>query len=263
MTQIDRLLGIMKRLRDPENGCPWDKEQTFATIAPYTLEETYEVLDAIQRKILTTCAVSWAICCSRWCSMRKWRRKRNALTLTISALPSATSWSVAIPIFSLMLPQETAAKSWRAGSRSKARSERKKAQHSALDDIPHSLPALMRAHKIQRRCSAVGFDWTSLGPVLDKVHEEIDEVMHEAQQAVVDEAKLEEEVGDLLFATVNLSRHLGVKAEVALQKANLKFERRFREVERIVAARGLEMTGIDLDTMEEVWQEVKRQETDL
>ena len=138
-----------------------------------------------------------------------------------------------------------------------------KAQHSALDDIPHSLPALMRAHKIQRRCSAVGFDWTSLGPVLDKVHEEIDEVMHEAQQAVVDEAKLEEEVGDLLFATVNLSRHLGVKAEVALQKANLKFERRFREVERIVAARGLEMTGVDLDTMEEVWQEVKRQETDL
>ena len=121
----------------------------------------------------------------------------------------------------------------------------------------------MRAHKIQKRCSAVGFDWDSLGPVLDKVHEEIDEVMHEAQQAVVDEAKLEEEMGDLLFATVNLSRHLGVKAETALQKANLKFERRFREVERIVASRGLEMTGIDLDAMEEVWQEVKRQESDL
>ena len=138
-----------------------------------------------------------------------------------------------------------------------------KSQHSALDDIPLSLPALMRAHKIQKRCSAVGFDWTSLGPVLDKVHEEIDEVMHEAQQAVVDEAKLEEEMGDLLFATVNLSRHLGVKAETALQKANLKFERRFREVERIVASRGLEMSGIDLDAMEEVWQEVKRQESDL
>ena len=138
-----------------------------------------------------------------------------------------------------------------------------KSQHSALDDIPLSLPALMRAHKIQKRCSAVGFDWTSLGPVLDKVHEEIDEVMHEAQQAVVDEAKLEEEMGDLLFATVNLSRHLGVKAETALQKANLKFERRFREVERIVASRGLEMSGIDLEAMEEVWQEVKRQESDL
>ncbi|MGL4718459.1 MAG: MazG family protein, partial [Kluyvera intermedia] len=123
--------------------------------------------------------------------------------------------------------------------------------------------ALMRAHKIQKRCSAVGFDWTTLGPVLDKVYEEIDEVMDEARQAVIDEAKLEEEVGDLLFATVNLSRHLGVKAETALQKANEKFERRFREVERIVAARGLEMTGVDLDVMEEVWQQVKRQESDL
>ncbi|EOB2256694.1 MazG nucleotide pyrophosphohydrolase domain-containing protein, partial [Escherichia coli] len=101
------------------------------------------------------------------------------------------------------------------------------------------------------------------GPVVDKVYEEIDEVMYEARQAVVDQAKLEEEMGDLLFATVNLARHLGTKAEIALQKANEKFERRFREVERIVAARGLEMTGVDLETMEEVWQQVKRQEIDL
>ncbi|MBZ5059443.1 nucleoside triphosphate pyrophosphohydrolase, partial [Salmonella enterica subsp. enterica serovar Typhimurium] len=138
-----------------------------------------------------------------------------------------------------------------------------KAQHSALDDIPRSFPALMRAQKIQKRCSNVGFDWTTLGPVVDKVYEEIDEVMFEARQAVVDQAKLEEEMGDLLFATVNMARHLGTKAELALQKANDKFERRFREVERIVAARGLEMTGVDLETMEEVWQEVKRQEIDL
>ncbi|MDU3363084.1 MAG: nucleoside triphosphate pyrophosphohydrolase [Klebsiella sp.] len=216
MTQIDRLLGIMKRLRDPENGCPWDKEQTFATIAPYTLEETYEVLDAIQRE-----------------DFDDLRGELGDLLFQV--------------VFYAQMAQEEG--------------------RFNFDDIcaaiSDKLPALMRAHKIQRRCSAVGFDWTSLGPVLDKVHEEIDEVMHEAQQAVVDEAKLEEEVGDLLFATVNLSRHLGVKAEVALQKANLKFERRFREVERIVAARGLEMTGIDLDTMEEVWQEIKRQETDL
>ena len=117
-----------------------------------------------------------------------------------------------------------------------------------------------RAQKIQKRCANVGFDWTTLGPVVDKVYEEIDEVMYEARQAVVDQAKLEEEMGDLLFATVNLARHLGTKAEIALQKANEKFERRFREVERIVAARGLEMTGVDLETMEEVWQQVKRQE---
>ncbi|WP_259461645.1 MazG family protein, partial [Enterobacter sp. R1(2018)] len=138
-----------------------------------------------------------------------------------------------------------------------------KEQHSALDDIPEALPALMRAQKIQKRCSSVGFDWHSLGPVLDKVHEEIDEVMHEAQQAVVDEAKLEEEVGDLLFATVNLARHLGTKAEIALQKANRKFERRFREVESIIAAQGLEMQRATLEQMENAWQQVKRQETDI
>ena len=115
----------------------------------------------------------------------------------------------------------------------------------------------MRAHKIQKRCHNVGFDWTTLGPVVAKVHEEIDEVMHEAQQSVVDSEKLEEEMGDLLFATVNLSRHLGSKAETALQKANDKFERRFREVEAIIAAQGLSMPGATLEQMEAAWQQVK------
>ena len=135
-----------------------------------------------------------------------------------------------------------------------------KAQHSALDDIPKALPALMRAHKIQKRCHNVGFDWTSIGPVLDKVHEEIDEVMHEAQQATIDPNKLEEEIGDLLFATVNLSRHLGSKAETALQKANDKFERRFRAVEAIIAAQGLAMPEATLEQMEAAWQQVKEGE---
>lgn len=235
--EMERLLGIMQRLRDPENGCPWDKEQTFATIAPYTLEETYEVLDAISREDFDDLRGELGDLLFGLSSTLKWRRKRGALISAISAPLSATSLSAATRIFSAMPPPVAAAKRWPAGEQIKSAERAEKSQHSALDDIPHSLPALMRAHKIQKRCSAVGFDWTSLGPVLDKVHEEIDEVMHEAQQAVVDEAKLEEEVGDLLFATVNLSRHLGVKAEVALQKANLKFERRFREVERIVAAR--------------------------
>ncbi|STM16740.1 nucleoside triphosphate pyrophosphohydrolase [Escherichia coli] len=121
----------------------------------------------------------------------------------------------------------------------------------------------MRAQKIQKRCANVGFDWTTLGPVVDKVYEEIDEVMYEARQAVIDQAKLEEEMGDLLFATVNLARHLGTKAEIALQKANEKFERRFSRSGAYCCRRGLEMTGVDLETMEEVWQQVKRQEIDL
>ena len=217
MTQIDRLLGIMKRLRDPENGCPWDKEQTFSTIAPYTLEETYEVLDAISREDFDDLRGELGDLLFRWCSTPRWRRKKGALTLMISAPLSATSERRHPHIFG----DATAGNSAEVLARweqIKSAERAEKSQHSALDDIPLSLPALMRAHKIQKRCSAVGFDWDSLGPVLDKVHEEIDEVMHEAQQAVVDEAKLEEEMGDLLFATVNLSRHLGVKAETALQK---------------------------------------------
>jgi len=144
--------------------------------------------------------------------------------------------------------------------KTKARERADKSLYSALDDIPAALPALMKAHKIQKRCASVGFDWTTLGPVLDKVYEEIDEVMFEARQAVVDEEKLGEEIGDLLFATVNLSRHLGHKAENALQAANRKFERRFRQVEQIIRDRGLTMENATLEQMEEAWQQIKKQE---
>ncbi|KNC11923.1 nucleoside triphosphate hydrolase [Klebsiella sp. RIT-PI-d] len=263
MTQIDRLLGIMQRLRDPETGCPWDKEQTFATIAPYTLEETYEVLDAISREDFDDLRgelgdLLFQVVFYAQMAQEEGRFDFNDICAAISDKLERRHPHI--------FAQATAGSSTDVLARWEQikRTERaQKAQHSALDDIPHSFPALMRAQKIQKRCSGVGFDWTSLGPVVDKVHEEIDEVMEEAHQAVVDQARVEEEMGDLLFATVNLSRHLGVKAEVALQKANLKFERRFREVERIITARGLEMTGVDLQTMEEVWQEVKRQEHDL
>ncbi len=263
MTQIDRLLGIMQRLRDPETGCPWDKEQTFATIAPYTLEETYEVLDAISREDFDDLRgelgdLLFQVVFYAQMAQEEGRFDFNDICAAISDKlerrhPHIFAQATAGSSNDVLTRWEQIKRTERA----------QKAQHSALDDIPHSFPALMRAQKIQKRCSGVGFDWTSLGPVVDKVHEEIDEVMEEAHQVVIDQARIEEEMGDLLFATVNLSRHLGVKAEVALQKANLKFERRFREVERIITARGLEMTGVDLQTMEEVWQEVKRQEHDL
>ncbi|EBW9056007.1 TPA_asm: nucleoside triphosphate pyrophosphohydrolase [Salmonella enterica subsp. enterica serovar Enteritidis] len=240
--QIDRLLTLMQRLRDPENGCPWDKEQTFASIAPYTLEETYEVLDAIARE-----------------DFDDLRGELGDLLFQV--------------VFYAQMAQEEGRFDF--NDICAAISDKLERRHPHVFgelSADNSEEALVRweqikteerAQKIQKRCSNVGFDWTTLGPVVDKVYEEIDEVMFEARQAVVDQAKLEEEMGDLLFATVNMARHLGTKAELALQKANDKFERRFREVERIVAARGLEMTGVDLETMEEVWQEVKRQEIDL
>lgn len=257
MSPLERLLALMKTLRDPQHGCPWDRVQTFDTIAPYTLEETYEVLDAIQRRDyadlrdelgdLLFQVVFYAQMGSEQglfsfdeiCDAisDKLERRHPHLFGGDSAAPSLARWEQA-----------------------KAQERAEKSLHSAMDDIPEALPALMRAHKIQKRCAAVGFDWTTLGPVVDKVHEEIDEVMHEAQQAVVDQEKLGEEIGDLLFATVNLSRHLGHKAENALQAANRKFARRFREVEAILRTQGMSTDEATLEQMEAAWQQVKRNE---
>lgn len=260
MTKIDRLLNIMQRLRDPQRGCAWDKQQTYASIAPHTLEETYEVLDAIAREDFADLQSELGDLLFQVVFYAQIAQEEKRFTFDDVCSAISDKLERRHPhIFGhkSAISQEAVRGQW---EKIKSAERAAKAQHSALDDIPSTLPALMCADKIQRRCAAVGFDWTTLRPVLDKVYEEIDEVMAETQQPVVDTAKLEEEVGDLLFATVNLARHLGVKAESALQKANRKFERRFRQVEQIVAAQGLEMSGVDLAAMEAVWQEVKRQE---
>ncbi|WP_337021954.1 nucleoside triphosphate pyrophosphohydrolase [Pantoea anthophila] len=257
MNAIERLLGIMKTLRDPEHGCPWDREQTFATIAPYTLEETYEVLDAIQREDFSDLRGELGDLLFQVVFYAQMASEADRFNFEDVCHAISDKLERRHPHIFGEATAETSMevlKNWEA-IKSAERAE--KAQHSALDDIPKALPALMRAHKIQKRCHNVGFDWTTLGPVVAKVHEEIDEVMHEAQQSVVDSEKLEEEIGDLLFATVNLSRHLGSKAETALQKANDKFERRFRAVEAIIAAQGLSMPGATLEQMEAAWQQVK------
>ncbi|MDY0969967.1 nucleoside triphosphate pyrophosphohydrolase [Siccibacter turicensis] len=263
MKQIDRLLGIMTRLRDPENGCPWDKEQTFSTIAPYTLEETYEVLDAIERQDFDDLRGELGDLLFQVVFYARMAQEEGRFDFDDICAAISDKLERRHPHIFGEAQAHTSSEVLARWEQIKSDERAEKAQHSALDDIPESLPALMRAHKIQKRCAAVGFDWTSIGPVLDKVHEEIDEVMHEAQQAVIDEAKLEEEIGDLLFATVNLSRHLGSKAETALQKANRKFERRFRQVESIIAAQGLVMSDATLEQMEDAWQQVKQQEHDI
>jgi len=262
MNQLDRLLGIMQRLRDPQTGCPWDKAQTFATIASYTLEETYEVLDAIAREDFEDLRGELGDLLFQVVFYARMAEEQGRFDFNDICRAISDKLERRHPhIFgdANFTDSEQVLANW---EKTKSAERAEKAQHSTLDDIPESLPALMRAYKIQKRCAAVGFDWTTLGPVVDKVHEELDEVMHEANQAVVDEAKLEEEIGDLLFATVNLSRHLGSKAEIALQKANRKFERRFREVEKIIAAQGLKLEDATLDQMEAAWCEVKSQESD-
>lgn len=258
---LDRLLAIMKTLRDPQQGCPWDREQTFETIAPYTLEETYEVLDAIQRGDYADLRDELGDLLFQVVFHAQMGSEQGLFTFNDVCDAISDKLERRHPhVFGKESDKRSGGPSAARWEGLKAQERAGKALHSAMDDIPEALPALMRAHKIQKRCAAVGFDWETLGPVVDKVHEEIDEVMHEAQQAVVDQEKLGEEIGDLLFATVNLSRHLGHKAENALQAANRKFARRFRAVEAIIQAQGLTTEQATLEQMEDAWQQVKRDE---
>ncbi|MCX2496947.1 nucleoside triphosphate pyrophosphohydrolase [Plesiomonas shigelloides] len=284
---LSRLLSIMQRLRDPQAGCPWDKQQTFASIAPYTLEETYEVIDAIAREDYTELkselgdllyqVVFYAqmaseqglfdfhdICAA--ISDKLERRHPHVFACQDhqdqdnQAQGNRESEAV-VPADALTteaIAPETVSERWET---IKQQERAAKAQTSVLDDIPKAQPALMRAYKMQKRCATVGFDWDTLGPVVEKVHEEIDEVLAEACQVTKNEVKLAEEIGDLLFATVNLSRHLGHRPELALQQACDKFERRFRQIEQAVAARGALMSETSLEEMEALWQEIKRRES--
>lgn len=283
---LSRLLSIMQRLRDPQTGCPWDKQQTFASIAPYTLEETYEVIDAIAREDYTELkselgdllyqVVFYAqmaseqglfdfhdICAA--ISDKLERRHPHVFACQDhqdqdnQAQENHDSEAVvsADALTTEVIAPETVSERWEA---IKQQERAAKAQTSVLDDIPKAQPALMRAYKMQKRCATVGFDWDTLGPVVEKVHEEIDEVLAEACQVAKNEVKLAEEIGDLLFATVNLSRHLGHRPELALQQACDKFERRFRQIEQAVAARGALMSETSLEEMEALWQEIKRRE---
>ncbi|EFE97890.1 nucleoside triphosphate pyrophosphohydrolase [Serratia odorifera] len=263
MTQpiaLQRLLTIMKTLRDPDSGCPWDRQQTFASIAPYTLEETYEVLDAIARRDYADLRDELGDLLFQVVFYAQMGQEQGLFDFNDLCNAISDKLERRHPhIFGDAVARDVGAVAAR-WEQLKAGERAEKALHSVLDDIPTALPALMKAHKIQKRCASVGFDWHTLGPVLDKVYEEIDEVMHEAQQAVVDPQKLEEEIGDLLFATVNLSRHLGHKAETALQAANRKFERRFRQVESLIAQQGLTTEEATLEQMEQAWQQVKKAE---
>ncbi|EON87709.1 nucleoside triphosphate pyrophosphohydrolase [Plesiomonas shigelloides] len=278
---LSRLLSIMQRLRDPQAGCPWDKQQTFASIAPYTLEETYEVIDAIAREDYTELkselgdllyqVVFYAqmaseqglfdfhdICAA--ISDKLERRHPHVFACQDHQAQENHYSETVVPEESLTteaIAPETVSERWET---IKQQERAAKAQTSVLDDIPKAQPALMRAYKMQKRCATVGFDWDTLGPVVEKVHEEIDEVLAEACQVTKNEVKLAEEIGDLLFATVNLSRHLGHRPELALQQACDKFERRFRQIEQAVAARGALMSETSLEEMEALWQEIKRRE---
>ncbi|MGS0679690.1 nucleoside triphosphate pyrophosphohydrolase [Shewanella sp. 125m-7] len=254
------LLAIMQKLRDPQTGCLWDKAQDFQTIVPFTIEEAYEVADTIERMALDELPDELGDLLFQvvfYCQLGKEQGLFDFDTVVKRICDKLTRRHP--HVFEGLATTSTAEikQNWEQ-LKANERSERE--LNSVLDDIPLSLPALSRSIKIQKRVARVGFDWAELDPVVAKIHEEIDEVLFEVEQENIDAQKVQDEMGDLLFAVVNLARHLGVEPEKALRQANHKFERRFRGVEAYAQADGRAMTEHTLTELDGYWDRVKQDE---
>jgi len=259
---VQRLLDVMAQLRDRTNGCPWDVEQTFRTIAPYTIEEAYEVADAIEHGDMASLkdelgdllfqVVFYAQMADEQGDFdfrsiaghvadKMIRRHPHVFGDQVidTAEAQTVNWET-------MKAQERAAKAAAAAR-----------PPSALDGVIAGLPALTRALKLQKRAARVGFDWTRADEILDKIEEEIGELRAELRRGTPNPTAIQDETGDLLFALVNLARRLEVDPEAALRGTNAKFERRFRQVEQWLAAEGRSADEATLDEMERLWVRAK------
>ena len=242
---LQRLVAIMARLRDPHRGCEWDREQTFETIAPYTIEEAYEVADAIERRDMD--ALKDELGDLQLQVVYHSRMAEEIGAFAINDVIDAISAKM-VRRHPHIFGDADKSPGWEA---LKAAERSEDADTSAIAGVALALPALKRAEKIQRRAARVGFDWPDpSGPRL-KIDEELDEL-----RRAHDHSEQAAELGDLLFAVVNYSRHLGINPETALREATRKFERRFRKIEEIADKPLKEM---DIDALEQLWQEAKRQ----
>jgi MazG family protein len=261
MRPIDRLIEIMARLRDPEHGCPWDREQDFASIAPYTIEEAYEVADAIARGDPDSLKDELGDLLFQVVFHARMAEEAGMFAFDDVAAAIADKMERRHPHVFGGAEMDSVAAQNEAWEAHKAAERRNRAlatgvPRSVLDDVAQALPALLRADKIQKRAARIGFDWPEPRPVFDKLKEEIAELETELQKPAERRA-LEDEMGDILFAAANLARKLDIDPEAALRRATAKFERRFRRVETLAAERA---AGSDLDSLEALWQQVKREE---
>ncbi len=251
---MDRLREIMRRLRDPDGGCPWDLEQSFATIAPYTIEEAYEVADAIQRGAIGELCDELGDLLLQTVYHAQMAAETGAFGFDdVVAAISAKMLRRHPHVFGAESPDRTATQQTAAWERIKA-SERGRAA-SVLDGVALGLPGLTRAVKLQNRAARVGFDWPDTAQVIDKIVEEARELVD-----APDDAARADEFGDLLFVVANLARHLKIDPEAALRATNAKFERRFRFVETALAAGGRGPAEATLAEMDALWDQAKAHE---
>jgi MazG family protein len=258
MKETARLLEIMTRLRHPERGCPWDREQTFRSIAPYTIEEAYEVTDAIERGDLEALREELGDLLLQVVYHARMAEEQELFAFEDVAAGIADKLTARHPhVFGAADIRDAAAQT-RDWETRKAGERAAKEQGGVLDGIPAALPALTRAEKLQKRAARVGFDWAELAPVLAKVREELTELEREIGSGTP-QARLEDELGDVLFAVANLARKLAVDPEQALRGTNRKFERRFRYMEKRLAERGLKPEQVSLEELDAYWDEAKRE----
>jgi len=264
---LNRLLNIMQSLRDPETGCPWDRKQTFASVVPHTLEEVYELADAIEMQDFSDLKGELGDLLFQVVFYAQIAKEQGLFEFS-DILETLNEKLVRRHphVFAQEKFADEAAvhANWEVEKQKERlqKSQQMQQQESILDNIPLALPALNRAYKIQKRCANVGFDWAELEPVVAKIHEEIDEVLVEVKRTDLTDAqkqlRIEDELGDLLFANVNLVRHLNANPETVLRKANKKFEKRFRLVEEAVLKQGKQMDECSLTELDAIWDEVKQ-----
>ena len=253
--QMLRLLDIMAQLRDPETGCPWDLAQTSATIARYTLEEAYEVVDAIENNNQDELCSELGDLLLQVVFHAQMAQERQGFTIEDVAKSISDKMERRHPhIFGTSGPK-TAQEVRQTWEELKAEERAQKAQKGTLDDVALALPALVRAQKLQNRASRVGFDWNDVALVMEKIKEETEELAQ--ARSLGDAEHIEEEFGDLLFTVVNLGRHLGVETEDALKKTNNKFTKRFEYIEDQLESQGIKIEDADLALMEQYWQKAK------
>lgn len=260
MTNIQRLLDIMARLRDPETGCPWDLRQDFASLVPYTLEEAYEVADAAERGDILDLRDELGDLLLQVVFHSRIAEDRGLFTFEDVAGAISEKLIRRHPhVFGEAVFETDAERHayWESSKLEERREKGKTADgDSVLSGIAANLPALVAAQKLQKRAARYGFDWPEIGPVFDKVREELAEL--EAARASGEQSHIHEEIGDLLFVLVNLARHLEVDAETALRNGNRKFVRRFRYIEEQLAVRGKTLAESTLAELDALWDEAKR-----